>query len=103
MAPRHEVEVVSQGEAEQEALKNLRDAVGLNLCGGQSRVAFPGKDGKKITLENILESQYIAGYNYFFVHNDKSHGIHNTACAVQLLQGAYQNLTGKSVPNAYIR
>jgi hypothetical protein len=64
------VEAVNQGEAEQEALKNLRDAVGLNLCGGQSRVALPGKDGKKIKLENIPESQYISGYNYFFVHNN---------------------------------
>ncbi len=72
VAPRHGVEVVSQGEAEQESLTNLRDTVGLNLCGGQSKVALKGKDGKKIKPENIPEAQYIAGYNYFFVHNDKS-------------------------------
>ena len=76
---------------------------GGTMSESHGRVALKGKDGKKIKPENIPEAQYIAGYNYFFVHNDKSRGIHNTAYAVQLLQSSYQNLTGKPVPNAYIR
>lgn len=92
-------------------LEVVKKAVEERIDGGKGgtmseshgRVALKGKDGKKIKPEKIPEAQYIAGYNYFFVHNDKSHGIHNTAYAVQLLQSSYQNLTGKPVPNAYIR
>ena len=83
--------------------ERINSGKGGTMSESHGRVAFKGKDGKKIKPEDIPEAQYIAGYNYFFVHNDKSHGIHNTAYAVQLLQSAYQNLTGKPVPNAYIR
>lgn len=41
-----------------------------------------------------------AAYNYLFVERDRSEGVHNTTYAVQLLQGAYRDLTGKNVPNA---
>ncbi|NIT60795.1 MAG: hypothetical protein GWN00_32695, partial [Aliifodinibius sp.] len=37
-----------------------------------------------------------------FVHDDKSHGVHNPDYAVQLLQQSIQHLTGTPVPNAYI-
>lgn len=76
---------------------------GGSLSEYHGRVTLTGKDGKKIKPENISKALYIAGYNYFFVHNDKSNGIHNTSYAVQLLQSSYQNLTGEPVPNAYIR
>ncbi len=92
-------------------LEVVKKAVEDRIDGGKGgtmgeshgRVAFKGKDGKKLKPEAIPDAQYIAAYNYFFVHNDKSHGIHNTAYAVQLLQSSYQNLTGNPVPNAYIR
>ena len=76
---------------------------GGTLDESHGQVVFKGKDGKPIKPESIPEAQYIAAYNYFFVHSDKSNGIHNTSYAVQLLQSSYQNLTGKPVPNAYIR
>lgn len=76
---------------------------GGTLSESHGRVAFKKKDGEAIKPEDISEAQYIAAYNYFFVHNDKSNGIHNTAYAVQLLQSAYQNLTGKPIAGAYIR
>jgi hypothetical protein len=46
------------------------------------------------------ESQKAAVFNYTFVKNDNSMGIHNTARAVQLLQLSYKDLTGGDVPNA---
>ena len=66
---------------------------GGTLSESHGKVVFKGKDGKAIKPENIPEAQYIAAYYYFFVHNDKSDGIHNTSYAVQFLQGTYKNLT----------
>jgi Cytochrome c554 and c-prime len=39
-----------------------------------------------------------AAYNWLFVNNDGSLGVHNTAYAVGLLQASIANLTGVSVP-----
>jgi len=44
-----------------------------------------------------------AAFNWLFVNDDKSKGIHNTAYAVQLLQKSYKDLTGTDVPGAAIR
>ena len=44
-----------------------------------------------------------AAFNWLFVNDDKSKGIHNTAYAVQLLQKSYKDLTGTDVPGATIR
>jgi len=92
-------------------LEVVKKAVEERIDGGKGgtfadshgKVVFKGKDGKNIKPESVPKAQYIAGYNYFFVLNDKSNGIHNTSYAVQLLQSSYQNLAGKPVPNAYIR
>jgi hypothetical protein len=54
------------------------------------------------TLTSTLV-QREAGWNYAFVEEDKSHGVHNPDYAVQLLQQSYFHLTGGlPVPNAYI-
>ncbi|RMH79674.1 MAG: hypothetical protein D6681_19015 [Calditrichaeota bacterium] len=50
------------------------------------------------TLSTFKERE--AGYNWAFVHEDKSKGIHNPDYAVQLLQQSYRHLTGQPVPNA---
>ncbi len=42
--------------------------------------------------------QLRAAYNWLFVNNDGSHGIHNTAYAVGLLKASIADLTGVSVP-----
>ncbi len=44
--------------------------------------------------------QKAAIYNYMFVWQEGSLGIHNTARAVQLLQASYRDLTGEDVPGA---
>lgn len=94
----------AQGFAEKKTIEDRMDGgKGGTLDESHGQVVFKGKDGKPIKPESIPEAQYIAAYNYFFVHSDKSNGIHNTSYAVQLLQSSYQNLTGKPVPNAYIR
>jgi hypothetical protein len=54
------------------------------------------------TLTSTL-IQREAGWNYAFIEEDKSHGIHNPDYAVQLLQQSYMHLTGGlPIPNAYI-
>lgn len=44
------------------------------------------------------QPQLAAAYNWLFVNNDGSRGIHNTAYAVGLLKASIANLTGTSVP-----
>lgn len=45
---------------------------------------------------------YQAAYNVFFVEHDKSHGIHNTGYAVNLLQASYQAVTGSLIGAAFV-
>ncbi len=42
-------------------------------------------------------------YNWSYVNNDGSRGLHNTARAVQLLQLTFRQLSGREVPNAVLR
>jgi hypothetical protein len=44
-----------------------------------------------------------AVYNWSYVNNDGSRGIHNTARAVELLQLTCRQLTGREAPNAILR
>jgi hypothetical protein len=54
------------------------------------------------TLITTVE-QREAGYNYFFVDFDGSHGVHNTTYAIQLLQQSTLAIApGKLPPGAYI-
>ncbi len=46
--------------------------------------------------------QRAAGFNWVYVENDKSLGVHNPDYAVQLLQQSYRHLTGQDVPAAAI-
>jgi hypothetical protein len=48
------------------------------------------------------EALYKAAYNWVFVGNDKSRGIHNTGYAVMLLQSAYQALTGTAAGAPFV-
>ena len=47
------------------------------------------------------QALYEAGYNYMFVTNDKSNGIHNTGYAVNLLQSSYRAVTGASIGSPF--
>ena len=44
-----------------------------------------------------------AVYNWSYVNNDGSRGVHNTARAVELLQITYRQLAGREAPNAALR
>ncbi len=79
-------------------LKLLEEALladGLDTTG----VGFEGALGD--TTRSTFR-QREAGYNWAFIHDDKSHGIHNPDYAVQLLQQSIKHLTGMDVPNAVI-
>ncbi len=67
-----------------------------------------GLDTTGLDLEDILGSDSLStlleresGYNWAFVHDDKSHGIHNPDYAVQLLQQSIMHLTG-SLPQGAV-
>ena len=86
-------------------LEVVHSAILSSLAGGsfeESHGGFEFHDADGNVIEPT-EAQYIAAYNWAYVHNDGSHGIHNTAYAVKLLQSAYQNLTGQAIPGGTIR
>ena len=77
-------------------LKKLEEALladGLDTTG----VGFEGALGDT-TLSTFKQRE--AGYNWAFVHDDKSDGIHNPTYTVQLLQQSIQHLTGQPLKNA---
>jgi hypothetical protein len=49
------------------------------------------------------ESLRAGVYNWSYVNNDGSLGVHNTARAVELLQLTYRQLAGQDVPGATLR
>ncbi len=48
------------------------------------------------------DALYSAAYNWAFVTNDKSEGIHNTGYAVNLLQSAYKAVTGSTIGSPFV-
>jgi len=46
---------------------------------------------------------YQAAYNWVFVTNDGSQGIHNTGYAVNLLQSAYKAVTGSAIGDPFVQ
>ncbi|MFH0814204.1 MAG: hypothetical protein V2A69_15415 [Pseudomonadota bacterium] len=82
-------------------LEVVKGAIDSSLGGGtfessHGAIVFHDASGNQVSPS---EAQYIAAYNYLFVLNDGSYGIHNTAYAAKLLQSGYQNLTGQPVPS----
>ncbi len=60
---------------------------------------YMGALGDPLKSTTILRE---AGYNYAFVEDDKSLGVHNPDYAIQLLQQSYLHLTGALPANAFI-
>ncbi|MGE5506929.1 MAG: ammonia-forming cytochrome c nitrite reductase subunit c552 [Chitinophagales bacterium] len=83
---------------EDEILK-ATGAAKLGDAGG--KIAITDAAGKTMTVTDPKVLQ--AAYDYLFVEADKSEGVHNPTYAVQLLQGAYRQLTGKDVPGATLK
>ena len=78
----------------QTQVQSLLNELALLLPGGTTNV-----ENNSITpASNWTTPQLEAGYNWMFVNNDGSLGVHNTAYAVGLLQASIANLTGVSVP-----
>jgi hypothetical protein len=48
------------------------------------------------------DALYAAAYNWAFVGNDHSDGIHNTGYAVNLLQSAYKAVTGSTIGSTFV-
>ncbi len=66
-----------------------------NAITGSGNIIFSDSSGKpefKVS-KNATSDEKKAVFNWFFVNNDRSRGIHNTAYAVKLLQVSYQKLT----------
>ncbi len=83
---------VTQGVQSQ--VQTLMNKLAMLLPGGANNVA-----NNTVTPDpSWTTPQLEAAYNYLFVQNDGSMGVHNTAYAVGLLQASIANLTGTSVP-----
>ncbi len=93
-------EVVEGIQSEVEGLlKSLELALyasGIDTTGGTDLAGALGD-----TLRSTLV-QRAAGYNWVFIVEDKSMGIHNPFYAVQLLQQSYNYLVGEDLKNAAI-
>jgi hypothetical protein len=78
----------------QTQVQTLLNKLALLLPGGQNNVI----NNTVTPAPNWTVPQLEAAYNYLFVQNDGSMGVHNTAYAVGLLKASIANLTGTSVP-----
>ena len=89
-------------EGVQTQVQSLLNKLALLLPGGEANVSANSVNPTASWTAPQLE----AAYNYMFVQNDGSLGVHNTAYAVALLQASIANLTGTSVqgglPDAWV-
>jgi hypothetical protein len=83
---------VDQGVQSQ--VQSLMNQLAVLLPGGEANVA----NNSVSPTSSWTAPQLEAAYNYMFVQNDGSMGVHNTAYAVGLLQASIANLTGSSTP-----
>ena len=64
---------------------------------GQGQIEVPEE-----LFPSLTDVQKGALYNYRFVYDDGSSGVHNTGYAIMLLQESYRQLTGSPVPGAVV-
>lgn len=68
---------------------------------GTANISSPSNGTAGFTFTNTFtQSEINAVYNYNLVANEGSTGIHNTKFDVELLQKAFQDLTGANIPGA---
>ena len=87
--------VQSEVEGLLKALELALYASGVDTTGGD----LAGALGDTLLS---TQTQREAGYNWVFIEDDKSMGIHNPFYAVQLLQQSYNHLMGEDLKNAAI-
>jgi hypothetical protein len=92
----------SMDQGVQTQVQDLLNQLAALLPGGEANVA----NNSVSPTASWTAPQLEAAYNYMFVQNDGSLGVHNTAYAVGLLQASIANLTGTSVvgglPDAWV-
>jgi hypothetical protein len=63
--------------------------------------ALPPFSGEQVAVDSTFTPQQLqAAYNYRYVTNDGSYGVHNTKYAVGILRASIRDLTGEDVPTA---
>lgn len=85
----------------EEAIKAKEAELGVK--GGENHGSLEWKDASGKVVDNVPTELYNAVFNLELVENDGSHGVHNPAYVVTLLQQSYRQLTGRDVPGAVIR
>lgn len=74
----------------------------LGASFGEDHGAFAWTDSAKAAVK-VPDALYFARFNLALVEEDGSHGIHNPAYVISLLQNSYKQLTGQDVPGAALR
>jgi hypothetical protein len=71
--------------------------------------SVPSSDNPDILYNTLTTAQkaqwdalYAAAYDWVFVGNDLSEGVHNTGYAVNLLQSAYKAVTGTTIGTPFV-
>ncbi len=82
----------------QTEVQSLLNQLSTLLPNTQWRGGWPGKNALA-TVRPGRHRSWKRTYNWQFVNNDGSLGIHNTAYAVGLLKASIANLTGDSMPD----
>jgi len=94
-------------EGVQDEVQGLLDLVFTEIAaaGAVSLGGYPYWDFSGVVDDppGFLQTVRDAVWNYEYVDNDGSLGIHNTGYAVGLLQVTYKALTGGDVPGAFLR
>lgn len=67
----------------------------VNVTTGGGQLVFEGPDGEPLGIEDVSLEAFVAGYTYYEIYAEGSHGIHNPAYARSLLDNAYEALTGE--------
>lgn len=87
-------------ELVKDAINKAIDPQGGRFADVSGSFKFYNAKGEEV---KVPDSVWKAAWNWQVVEDDGSHGVHNPAYAVRLLQQAYKFVTGKDVPNAAIR
>lgn len=74
----------------------------LGAIFGENHGAFAWMNAAKAGVK-VPDSLYYARFNLALIEEDGSHGVHNPAYAVRLLQESYKLVTGQDVPGATLR
>jgi len=87
-------------ELVKDAINKAIDPAGGSFADERGSFVFRNAKGEAVKVSDNI---WKAAWNWQVVEDDGSHGVHNPAYAVRLLQQAYKFVTGKDVPNAAIR